>query len=130
MSAWPMPDMQKQVDSIREAFSADLRKPFTLKPNFLHGSPASSHASPPRPSYSSNMPRTQSLEGQLDTSANQQSYMGHPISPPTSAGPVDSKGDVLSMVMMAPNQGSQASMMQQSHHMPEAPSWNPSRIIE
>ncbi|KAL2271243.1 hypothetical protein VTJ83DRAFT_614 [Remersonia thermophila] len=48
MSAWPMPDMQKQIDSVREAFSADIRKPFELKPSFPYGSPHSaSLPSPP-----------------------------------------------------------------------------------
>lgn len=50
MNAWPMPEMQRQIDSMREAFSADLRKPFELKPSFPYGSPSptTSHASPPR----------------------------------------------------------------------------------
>ena len=44
-----MPDMQRQIDSMREAFSADLRKPFVLKPSFPYGSPSpsASHPSPP-----------------------------------------------------------------------------------
>ncbi|OAQ68010.1 fungal transcriptional regulatory protein [Pochonia chlamydosporia 170] len=34
MQAWPMPDLQKQIDAFREAFSADLSKPFVLRPEF------------------------------------------------------------------------------------------------
>lgn len=36
MQAWPMPDLQKQINAFREAFSADLSKPFVLKPGFPH----------------------------------------------------------------------------------------------
>ena len=32
MSTWPLPDMLKQIDAVREAFSVDTRKPFVLKP--------------------------------------------------------------------------------------------------
>jgi hypothetical protein len=38
-SSWPMPDMQQQIDALREVFSADMRKPFVLKPTFPYGSP-------------------------------------------------------------------------------------------
>jgi hypothetical protein len=93
MSAWPMPDMQKQVDAVREAFSADTRKAFVLKPSFPYGTPSSSHSSPPRSNFPANLARAHSLHQQLDTSVNQHSYRGHPISPPISAGPVDSKSD-------------------------------------
>ncbi|KIH88085.1 C6 finger domain protein [Sporothrix brasiliensis 5110] len=50
MSSWPMADMQRQIDAMREAFSADVRKPFVLKPTFPYGSPSpsSSHPSPPQ----------------------------------------------------------------------------------
>ncbi|KAL2129139.1 hypothetical protein VTI74DRAFT_8174 [Chaetomium olivicolor] len=60
MSAWPSPDMQKQIDSVREAFSADIRKPFVLKPTFPYGSPHSAtHPSPPAHQLDSQIPRTQ-----------------------------------------------------------------------
>lgn len=38
--AWPMPEAKAQVDSLRQAFSADTSRPFELKPNFPYGSPA------------------------------------------------------------------------------------------
>ncbi|EPE36032.1 Zn2/Cys6 DNA-binding protein [Glarea lozoyensis ATCC 20868] len=48
-ASWPMPEMQAQIDALREAFSADTRKPFVLKPSFPYGSPgAPVHSSPPR----------------------------------------------------------------------------------
>ncbi|KAL2158032.1 hypothetical protein VTH06DRAFT_4842 [Thermothelomyces fergusii] len=60
MSAWPMPDMQRQIDSVREAFSADIRKPFVLKPTFPYGSPHSAtHPSPPGRPLDSQMQHSQ-----------------------------------------------------------------------
>ncbi|KAK3382841.1 hypothetical protein B0T24DRAFT_24850 [Lasiosphaeria ovina] len=131
MGAWPMPDMQKQVDSVRLAFSADVRKPFVLKPSFPYGSPQSStHPSPPGPSY-----RTGTMGRQVDTQMppSHVSYSGHPISPPISAGPLDSKSDsprVQSLAMMASNHSSQPQQLQQTLPLADAPAWNPSRIFD
>ena len=142
MSAWPMPDMQRQIDAVREAFSADTRKTFVLKPSFPYGSPHSgTHPSPsgPSPGFRPALGRTgSSMEHQrIDTQAavqhSQVSYTGHPISPPISAGPVDSKSDspaVQSLVMMASGQATQAPAMQQAMSLADAPGWNPSRIFE
>lgn len=121
MSAWPMPDMQKQIDSVREAFSADIRKPFVLKPTFPYGSPHSAtHPSPPgRP------PDSQVQHSQV-------SYTSHPLTP-VSVGPPDTKGEspsVQSLTTMASVHGSQASGVGQTLPLSEAPAWNPSRIFE
>ena len=132
MSAWPMPDMQKQVDSVREAFSADTRKPFVLKPSFPYGSPLSSaHPSPPRPQFRANITRAPSMDQQqhIDTHVVQQHYAGHPITPPISAGPVDNKNN-SPLVMMGTAQGTQAPGMAQTMSLADAPSWNPTRIFE
>jgi len=133
-----MADMQRQIDAVREAFSADTRKPFVLKPSFPYGSPqSSSHSSPPRvdAGYRSGLTKTGSLGHQLDTQNvhSQVSYPGHPISPPISAGPGDTKGDspgVQSLVMMSASQVSQATGMPQAVALADPPSWNPSRIFE
>lgn len=39
ISAWPLPDLQTKVDALRQAFSADVTKPFELKLSFITGSP-------------------------------------------------------------------------------------------
>lgn len=126
MGSWPMPEMVKQIDAVREAFSADLRKPFVLKPSFPYGSPAQGHSTPPRGNLKPPMLRTSSVD--------QVSYTSHPITPPISAGPVDNKSDsspaIQSLVMMASGQGSQAPSMQHGLSMAEPPTWNPSRIFE
>jgi hypothetical protein len=130
MVAWPMPDMQKQIDSVREAFSADIRKPFVLKPTFPYGSPHSAtHPSPPggrQPHLETQMPHPHPHSQQ------QVSYTSHPLTP-VSVGTLDSKSDspvVQSLTTMASVHGSQASGVTQTMPLSEAPAWNPSRIFE
>jgi hypothetical protein len=132
-----MPELQKQVDAVREAFSADTRKPFALKPSFPYGSPhPSTQSSPPRlptgyrPGAS---PMDQAQQRQLEVQNYQSlNYTGHPISPPISAGP-DGKSEspgvqTGGLVMMS--QGSQASGMQQNLSLSDPPAWNPARLFE
>ncbi|KAK7983738.1 hypothetical protein PG989_011140 [Apiospora arundinis] len=109
MGSWPIPEMVKQIEAVREAFSADTRKPFVLKPSFPYGSPSMSHQStPPRASsFKPPMIRTSPMDQGMSGLSGSQSQ---------------------SLVMMANGQTSQAS----SHGitMTEAPSWNPSRIFD
>lgn len=135
MEVWEMPELRPQVDAIREAFSADIRKPFMLKPSFPYGSPhPSDHSSPSNraPGFRPAMDRTGTLDQHLDAqSAHNVSYYGHPISPPVSAGAMDSKSDSPAgqpLVMMS--QGGQAPGIQQSISLVDQPAWNPSRIFE
>jgi hypothetical protein len=144
-SSWPMPDMQQQIDALREAFSADTRKPFVLKPTFPYGSPgAPVNTSPPRLAHYHQQPhvsRTSSIDQQaLDhnqvTQSSHVSYNSHPITPPISAGSVDTKSDspaVQSLVMMATGQRMPQQQQQQSmpNTLPMVDStWNPARIFE
>ena len=138
-SSWPMPDMQQQIDALREAFSADTRKPFVLKPSFPYGSPgAAVNTTPPRvnapyrqtSSHSSSVDQ-QNLEHQHAHPQHQVSYTNHPISPPISAGGVDTKSDspaVQSLVMMAT--GQRAPQQPNGVPMADPSSWNPSIIFE
>jgi hypothetical protein len=144
-SSWPMPDMQQQVDTLREAFSADTRKPFVLKASFPYGSPgAPVNTTPPRLAQYIPHPqisRTSSMDQQpLDhhhvSQASQVSYNTHPITPPISAGSGDAKSDspaVQSLVMMATGQ---RMPQQPQQNMPstlpmvDTSAWNPSRIFE
>jgi hypothetical protein len=136
MEAWPMPDLQKQIDAIREAFSADIRRPFVLKPSFPYGSPhPSNQSSPPRGpmAYQHSMHRTGPImDQQLDPSNQQVSYISHPITPPISVGPMDSRSDspaVQSLVMM-PQDGQTPDMQQNMALASNPPTWNPARIFE
>ncbi|POR34982.1 Putative transcriptional regulatory protein [Tolypocladium paradoxum] len=136
MEAWPMPELQKQIDAVREAFSADVRRPFVLKPSFPYGSPhSSSQSSPPRGTqgYRPAMDRTGPMDQHLDTPhAQPVSCISQLISPPTSAGPGDSKSDSPAgqALVMLPQDGLGPDM-QRSMAMPSnQPSWNPARIFE
>lgn len=108
MEGWPLPEMLKQIDSVRQAFSANTRKPFVLKPSFPYGSPhPSSHSSPPRTdAFKPPMLRTNSVEHSIGTQGTQQSQ---------------------SLGMMASSQGAHATQL----HMADASTaWNPSRIFD
>ena len=130
ISSWPMPDMQQQIDALREAFSADTRKPFVLKPSFPYGSPS---PTPPR-SQSYRQPTLVRQPG-LEQHAQppQVSYTNHPISPPISAGGVDTKSDspaVQSLVMMASGQRAPQQSMPSGVPMTDSSGWNPAVIFE
>ncbi|PFH55537.1 hypothetical protein XA68_18086 [Ophiocordyceps unilateralis] len=101
MEAWPMPELQKQIDAVREAFSAD--------------------SSPPRGPQGGRQLDTPPGGGRPASQGN------HPVSPPVSAGPGDGKGDspTQSLVMM-PRDGQTADMSIPSSQ----PTWNPTRIFE
>ncbi|KAJ5180383.1 hypothetical protein N7492_003593 [Penicillium capsulatum] len=125
-AAWPMPEIQSQIDSLRLAFSADTQRPFELKPSFPYGSPSEPYQpSPPMDAHYhphlSQMP------------SNVQSRVGfhaHPITPPISTVAEDSKSDASSQMQ---------SLGMVPHHPPtthplDAPlvdenSWDPTRII-
>jgi hypothetical protein len=47
MSFYPMSEMQLKIDALRNAFSANIRKPFVLNPSFVHGSLASGVSTSP-----------------------------------------------------------------------------------
>ncbi|KAI3318526.1 hypothetical protein HD806DRAFT_540140 [Xylariaceae sp. AK1471] len=134
MSSWPLPEMLKQIDAVREAFSADTRKPFVLKPSFPYGSPhPSTQSSPPRTAtFKPPMLRTNSLDPNLDVHGGHHSHVSyHPITPISSVGSGDSKGDspsVQSLSMLGPGQSTQPPL---SHApMVDHPTWNPSRIFD
>jgi hypothetical protein len=140
MEAWPMPDMKRQVDEMREAFSADTRKPFALKPSFPYGSPQSSlRSSPPgsvTAAFCPTLPSGRSMDQHLDAQAAEQgshmSYPGHPITPPISAGPADNTGGSPTAVqpLVLIGQDGQAPVMRQTMPIADTPAWNPSRIFE
>ncbi|KAI1259498.1 fungal-specific transcription factor domain-containing protein [Xylariaceae sp. FL1019] len=137
MSSWPLPEMLKQIEAVREAFSADTRKPFVLKASFPYGSPhPSSHSSPPRaPNFKPPMLRTNSLDPNMDAPAGSHSHVSyHPVTP-VSVGSGDSKSDspslqsAQSLSMLAAGQSSQPPL---AHGLPmvDQSSWNPSRIFD
>ncbi|PHH77091.1 hypothetical protein CDD82_3668 [Ophiocordyceps australis] len=105
MEAWTMPELQKQINAVREAFSADVRRPFVLKPTFPYGSPHSSHPSPPRPMH------------RFRPALEQQQHL-----------PGGHQQAQAPLVMMPDGQ---AREMQHDMAIPiSQPTWNPARIFE
>ncbi|KAI9680066.1 MAG: hypothetical protein M1817_005082 [Caeruleum heppii] len=130
--SWPMPEMQLQIDALREAFSADISKPFVLRSTFPYNSPppmASAHTTPP---HALNQPHGLGRQHSFDHS--QMRYVEHPISPPMSAGVVDSRRDSnigRPLVTLAPGPSPHSA----PHHamgngMVDTSTWNPSTIFE
>ncbi|KAI9828650.1 MAG: hypothetical protein M1832_001753 [Thelocarpon impressellum] len=129
----PMPEIQAQIDALREAFSADTSKPFVLKATFPYNSPPMGHA------------RTSSLQTSPLQNAHFRSnsscapvegvgganYSTHPLSPPMSAGLVDPRRDSTagqSLLSLA------AGQHPQTHpgggvSISDQLTWNPSRIF-
>ena len=123
-SAWPMPDLQKQIDALRMAFSADINRPFELKPSFPYSSPSEGYeSSPPLDvQYQSQLPPDHSFESQ-------QQIQFQSITPPVSTGHRDSNKNspqmqqTMGLMPTSLPQGSGAMSQQQ---MPE---WDPSRLM-
>ncbi|RAL60471.1 hypothetical protein DID88_000246 [Monilinia fructigena] len=108
-SSWPMPDMQQQIESLRLAFSADVRKPFVLKPSFPYGSPAApANTSPARGSVQQYRQGSTSMESQ---------GLGH------------QNAQQQSLVMMATGQRGSVPITS-GVPMTDHASWNPSRIFD
>ena len=120
-AAWPMPEMQTQIDALREAFSVDTSRPFELRPGFPHGSPGGTlRPSPPREL------KYQSLSRQ--TSHDLPYQMQHPMTPPVSAGLDDGRDRSMSMSMQVNSQQPMAlpTTPMSSDHM----GWNPTKLFE
>ncbi|KAF2013414.1 hypothetical protein BU24DRAFT_349768 [Aaosphaeria arxii CBS 175.79] len=128
--AWPMPEMHQQVDNLRQAFSADVTKPFELKPTFPFGSPQVATQSSPLSNAGSYRSRLPSQQSPLEQPG-QVNYHAHPITPPISASDHDPKTDspvAQSLVMMAA--GQRAPQNQASMQMQEPAQWNPQRLLD
>ena len=125
--SWPMPEMQGQVDALREAFSEDINKPFVLKASLPYNSP------PMAATQTSPMHNMQFRNGSIcQPIDNSQSinYSAHPLSPPMSAGLVppkrDSTASILTMTSGQTPQAHTSSVLPTAEHF----QWNPSRIFE
>ncbi|KAI4617809.1 hypothetical protein J4E83_006141 [Alternaria metachromatica] len=128
--SFPMPEMQQQVNSLRQAFSADCSKAFELKPTFPFGSPQVAPQTSPMGHQGSYRPRHPSHPSPLEQPG-QVNYHALPITPPISASDRGSKADspvAQSLVMMA--SGHRAAQPQSGMQMPENAQWNPQRIFD
>lgn len=123
--AWPQPDMQKQIDALREAFSADTARPFELKPSFPYGSPVPALQPSPPMEVKYRQPMV-SRNQSFGNVSHQIPFQSGPMTPPMTAG-LDSAHDGSSL----PH--SSASSLSNGQHpsigdMQAA--WNPTPIFE
>ncbi|EUC37413.1 hypothetical protein COCCADRAFT_85714 [Bipolaris zeicola 26-R-13] len=128
--SFPMPEMQQQINSLRQAFSADCSKPFELKPSFPFGSPQVAPQTSPMSHQGSYRSRHASHSSPMEQPG-QVNYHAHPITPPISASDHGSKADspvAQSLVMMA--SGQRAPQSASNLQMPDNVQWNPQRIFD
>lgn len=132
-SAWPMPEMQTQIDALREAFSADTSRPFELKRSFPFGSP-SSNGLQPSPPLDSGHPPPLLTRHESHGRVHQMPYHAQPITPPVSAGfdiPKDHSLPPASMSMMTDGQQQQQTLHMQTHGLDNSQvEWNPTPIFK
>ncbi|KAL8732632.1 MAG: hypothetical protein Q9166_002607 [cf. Caloplaca sp. 2 TL-2023] len=123
-SAWPMPEMQSQIDALREAFSADINKPFRLRHNFPYGSPPVGlrHSEP----VETKNPPTLGRQFSHDQLV-QVHYGTQPLTPPISAGLEDTNSGSMNLGMM-PN-GHQQGFPMDNVGLDQS-EWNPTRIFD
>ena len=134
MESWPSPEMQMQVNQLREAFSADVNRPFELKRGFPFESPSpSSGGLQPSPPLDMSVQHPILSRHESVGHQNHVQYHATPITPPISSTGLsfeDSKDAAFissSMQTMASSQ--QQSMPMQTTSMSIGQQWNPTPII-
>ena len=133
MEAWPIPEMQIQVNQLREAFSADINRPFELKRGFPFESPSPSASGlQPSPPLDKNI-QNPMLTRHGSLGPGQMPYTTMPMTPPISSTGLsfeDSKDGLLmsgSTQMMSSSQ--QQGMPMQTTPMSIGQEWNPTPIF-
>ena len=132
-STWPVPDMQARIDALREAFSADISRPFELKPSFPYGSPSSSVGLQPSPPPDDHLSRPMPPHHDSLRQSHQLPYNAQPVTPPVSAGFDTSKGNSfssVSMPMMSNGQQQQQQPLQPTSIINNQVEWNPTPIFK
>lgn len=141
MPEWPMAETDKQINNLRAAFSADLDRPFDLRPSFPYGSPSSTTSPLRRPSEDIQSHYLPSTEQAYYQQQQQQHYSQQPQTyfptPPVSNVNGDSKSPTPQFYTNYP--------LDEQHHaqfrhmaptsfpqqaIRQAQAWNPSPIID
>lgn len=125
-SSWPMPAIQVQIDSIRQAFSANLKKPFELRPNFPFGSPAQSDRSSPPNDFAA-FPE-QNYSQSMSARHRWSSYDTAPLTPPSTASTINGATNYSTQVYNTPDT-SQQQAYTQAQPDPQM-QWDPSAVFE
>ena len=124
--AWPAPELQEQILSLRQAFSADPTKPFELKPSFPYGSPMNQLVTTP--------PGDMSFERSM-TSHSTHEQMSHfhsqPMTPPISTGhPEDIKDGSMAATSLTMMAAGRSISLPGSQMGDDSTAWNPRPIFE
>lgn len=132
IAEWPMSEVEAQIDGLRSAFSADLNKPFDLKPSFPYGSPSERSRSPEARRLSEQQTAIKTEQQYYQQSLQQGSFFP---TPPISAGPVPNS---QASQMFNEYEADQAA--RQYHQLPPTSNptnnmtpteqWNPTPIID
>ena len=134
MESWPSPEMQMQVNQLREAFSADVNRPFELKRGFPFESPSPSVGGlQPSPPLDINIQHPMLSRHESLGHQGHMPYHATPMTPPVSSTGLsfeESKDGAFmssSMPMMARSQ--QQSLPVQTTPLSIGPEWNPTPIF-
>ncbi|EED16009.1 C6 finger domain protein, putative [Talaromyces stipitatus ATCC 10500] len=118
-TTWPLPEIQAQIDALRQAFSADTTKPFELRATFPYGSPSEQ--------YNSSPPAFESQYNQYgQPSPHRLGFTSHSTTPPT--GVDDSKSDTSQQTSMSMLRN-QFGNPQLSVPLVDENSWDPTPVI-
>ncbi|OAL66027.1 C6 finger domain-containing protein [Trichophyton rubrum] len=132
-SSWPMTELQSQLAALRLAFSADINKPFELKPTFPYGSPVGppSQSLPPSDAMYHSSPSYSEAQEPAQGTGNLPFSDSYPISPPvstqTSVKPESPATGTYGLLQ--PYDTTRAPPPMTSMPLVDENSWNPSRII-
>ena len=119
--------MQKQIDALREAFSADTSRPFELKPGFPYGSPgfpALQPTPPLDPNYQISALSRHESQGQI---AQRVPFQTSPITPPMTAGLEGSQDGPVATAAVA---NSHPQLVHEGSMGNGQAAWNPTSIFE
>lgn len=123
-----MPEIQVQIDSLRLAFSADISRPFELKPTFPYGSPSEPYQPSPPPFDSPyNAPQINQIPGAYSSRVG---YSTNAITPPISATTEDSKADLSQLQAFGMMQPNPINQHQFNAPLVDENSWDPTRIFQ
>lgn len=124
--AWPAKELQAQILSLRQAFSADISKPFELKASFPYGSPGPQLCrTPPPAEIGYERPQITSHPSQDHTQ-----FHATPISPPISTGHDDSKDGSMAATSLTMLAAGRSPSMPGNQMGNDGGSWNPTRLFE
>ena len=129
-SAWPQPEMQTQIDALRDAFSADTSKPFQLKSSFPLGSPSPTGMAPSPPldtNYRQTVIPRQHSFSHVQQAA---SYPAQPMTPPVSAGLPDGDSPLPAGTSSMMSNGIHSLPMTSMPMSSAADQWNPTPIFQ